>query len=198
MFVMQHGGTDLESYQLHGFEEAQSILMQVCCPCCMQCQGAEQLDTLAAGSISRCRSATCTKHVDAGGPSGALLLLGAACWTTSGSLWEGSGAGPLCSALLGVITSAAWWLPTRVVMVSAWVRRSGVLHPGASFPTRLLGLPGMAEHRPTGGAIACSMSGLVKFEEAQGSHVTKAVWNSGCCMQHHHASGLHGRDRHHT
>ena len=45
MFVMQHGGTDLESHQLRGFEEAQSILMQVCCPCCMQCQGSKGLDT---------------------------------------------------------------------------------------------------------------------------------------------------------
>ena len=52
VFVMQHGGMDLESYQLRGFEEAQSILMQVRCPCCMQCKGIEGLDNPVAGCVS--------------------------------------------------------------------------------------------------------------------------------------------------
>ena len=83
VFVMQHGGLDLESYQLRGYEEAQSILMQVCCPCCTQCKGIEGLDNPVAGSMSRCRLPTCIRYVDAGGHPDTLPLLHAACWTIS-------------------------------------------------------------------------------------------------------------------
>ena len=57
-----------------------------------------------------------------------------------------------------------------------------------------MGLLRTPEHCPTGGPLHCLMFDPVKSEEGQGSPVTQATWSTVCCMQHEHASGLHGHE----